>query len=178
VNGPRGINKQWEGDFLLKIDILEAHTSMASDQFGPITGGFLRIRGRLLPLKLHALYKRDYNGHLLYDGYLQVTTSKTERYKIWVNADEGMEPGEPIEQDLFYMPVESAIFSKSECAVTGLLLRKTGKKKGEFRRFGLGKKWNDHKFYDRVVTGYGNPPIQSEQFEEEGSDGTYVFTIV
>jgi hypothetical protein len=96
---------------------------------------------------------------------------------MWVNADEGLEPGQPFDRDLFCVPVESAI-SGNECAVTGLLLSRTRRRKGEFQRFGLFKKWNDHKFYDRMTTYYENSTRLFDEFEESEGRGIFVFTIV
>jgi hypothetical protein len=158
----------------LKLEILQASTTLAADPFGQVKDGLLRVRARIIQMQVQPLYNRDYNGRLLCEVYLK--GSKNERFKIWVNADEGLEPGEVLDKDIFCVPVESSITGE-EGAVTGLLLQRTRRKKGEYQRYGLFKKWDDHKLYDRLTTYHADiAPI--EEFEEDNGLGIYTISIV
>lgn len=103
------------------IDIVEVQIiSTANDPFGPVEGGFLRVRGLLGKLQL----RRD--GPFKYSAINSGVWLLSD-WRIYIDVDEGEYP----------RTVYRIAISSDGVSVSSLILEETGSVKGHFRRIGL-----------------------------------------
>ena len=108
-------------------NIVKVSISLEVDQIetGPVKGGFLRMRGRLVPVSLRHNCDDDHNP-----GVLELAMSGERWGILYIDID----PREDsLEGPFFCVPLSSE--GSEKCS--GLLLRATGGARGQFERFGI-----------------------------------------
>jgi hypothetical protein len=127
---------RYSDDRGIMIDILAARVDLATaSPFGQITGAFLQVKGKLAKA---AMYVSTEPGSIWSFGVYVKTLCKADFH---VFQDVAFEQGTEISADffdnLYCLPVRSpTVYPAGDFGIRGLLLQATGKRAGEFKRFG------------------------------------------
>lgn len=188
-----------------RVEVIELKGEKTGDQFGPLIGGFVRLRGRMCMATLSLNLRKDnYISGFKYN--LKFTSKESGTRSFQVNLDE---IGEREGQTVFCMELETGgAFFEPEHRMRigrkwmgivprfrGLLLIPTDRIKGEFRRIGAYDEkdvhfdstprtrafkstlnhWQD---YARMNAAFRRCDIPSQYFEELGDMDQYTVRIV
>jgi hypothetical protein len=137
------------------VEILETSTKTEGDIFGKVSSALLRLRGRLFKFRPD----EKFNSKFWIEGY---------QYLGLMRFDENRPPG----NNLHCMP----LIEDDSRGVRGLILEPSGKKKGEFLRFGVFS-LHDEKDYVRFM----RKDLEADndlEYEEYCGDGLYPISII
>jgi Heterokaryon incompatibility protein (HET) len=160
--------------------VLKVETTSTLDIFGPVKGGYIRIKGPLCAAKVIGCYNRP-QALVHLEGLGQDVTI----YEFHLDDGEADVPGDIY---LFVLLSESSVKPPN---VDGLLLKQNGEQKGQYfrigsfttrmlldyhsRRWGQGTSTTDLELLQRGFKRY-NPPESS--FLESHEDHTYTIEII
>ena len=165
--------------FGVYADIVEAKTFPQGDEYGPVNGGFLIIRGSLYYVEIGSSHAssseyptREWEasftqGHFLTHKWSSASLDNDSSMR-WPNSTKG----------LFFLPMRSSIHSPEHLSeLIGLLLEKTGNSVHQYRRFGLlTLYWPDKDFLLSYSSGL--LPIDSDHDEYINTSSLYTIEIV
>jgi Heterokaryon incompatibility protein (HET) len=121
----------------IMIDILTVRVDLATaSPFGQITGAFLQVRGKLAKA---VMYVSTEPGGVWSLGVHCKTLCKADFHIFQdVALEEGTEISADLFDNLYCLPIRNpAVYPAGDFGIRGLLLQATGKRNGEFRRFGV-----------------------------------------
>lgn len=151
----------------LLVDVVEAATTPVVDHWGPVSDGFVRIRGRLVKARLEAEYEN-------WPALLRLNSVDTLTAKHGYNrVDDGFRDWKT-GREVFCMPFRDYIL-QGKRRISGLLLEPTNAKRGQYRRVGL-----------FVTSGNGCTLLETAAYDDASRElyedlcgiGRYVITII
>lgn len=186
---------------LPRAEILEIKLESRGDQFGPVDGGFMRLRGRVCKAKLTWYPLEDEDEYWEREYVLKVGTSGRRTASFSVCIDRIEDADDPLAYCLDLemgrrSSMKSLKWSHIYPVHNGLLIRPTGRQKAEYRRVGCydngdtfsgdpdsnakllrfrARRWNDHAI---IEAAFSRRDISSELYEELDEENQYTIRIV
>ena len=126
------IRNTWQVEFKgskFPVTVLEAHVTPISDTMGQLRDGFVRLRGRLFPALLNFPANRTLKREVFNTFLTTVGAAVIRDLNFSLDADDSVDAGQKLHCLLIHEQREQDFHA-------GLILRPTGRKRGQFQRIG------------------------------------------
>lgn len=148
--------------------LLELNLERTSDEYGPVTGGYLRVRGSLLPVKLARPREENEPAHP--EKYPLIHYLFSNKFYPGNSCDAQLDGNplfdipQPQGTIVYALPVASYTRNPFR-SLTALLVKPTGKKNGQFARTGILQLYTEQ-LEDFIHTYNSRPKLDPRLYQE------------